>query len=129
MPDGRAGRAVIAVGILANACGFATTPRLEDASAPRDTYESAVEDEPECDRPIELVRGAPTVARPHREIAHLSATCYPGSPGLCERRLKIRACELKADAVILSDPEPSPVPPGASRETRISMSGRAIRWK
>jgi hypothetical protein len=110
-------------------CTLATTPRVQDSLAPHDTYTQAVDKEPPCERRVELVRSPSVPALPYQVVGSLSATFYPGAPGLCERRLLARACEIKADAVMLNEPERGGTPPGASAQSAISMSGRAVRWK
>ena len=106
-----------------------TTPRPEDAQATREFLSVDTYREKECDHPVAMIpAGAPT-GRPRRELANISATCYPGSLWLCERRLKERACALGADAVLLTDAEPGPNPAGGSRLSQVSQSGRAVRWE
>jgi hypothetical protein len=107
---------------------FALTPRNEDAPAPRDAYEQVTGSRPSCEPMVELLRSAAQTPRPYRELASLSATCSPGARELCERRLLERACQLRANAVILSPDTPGGTPPGASFLSQISVSGRAVRW-
>jgi hypothetical protein len=102
------------------------TPRLEDASAPNDAYEQT-RGAP-CEPPVELLRSESEARRPYRDVASLSASCYPGAPRLCENRLLARACELKADAVILRPSVPGGTPVGASKQSQISVDARAVRW-
>jgi hypothetical protein len=104
------------------------TPRPEDASAPREFFHQAKRPRSSCEPAVEVVRSVAEANRPYREVATLSASCYPGTPRLCEDRLAERACELKADAVILMDPTSEGTPPGSSGQSEISMSGRAVRW-
>jgi len=107
-------------------CLVGATPRLEDASAPHDSYQQtrAVT----CDPPVELLRSESEARRPYREVASLSASCYPGAPKLCENRLLARACELQASAVILRPSAPGGTPVGASKQSQISVDARAVRW-
>ncbi len=107
---------------------LALTPRNEDAAAPRDAYEQVTGPRPACNPLVELLRSPAEARRPYRELASLSATCSPGARELCERRLLERACELRASAVILSPETPGGTPLGASTLSRISVSGRAVRW-
>jgi hypothetical protein len=75
-----------------------------------------------------LLRSGSELIRPYQEVATVSATCYPGTPRLCEQRLTQRACELKADAVILVESTAGGTPAGSSTQSQIAMSGRAVRW-
>lgn len=109
--------------------GCLATPRIEDAPAPRDYLRQSAGPKRSCDALVEVVRSAGEVRRPYREIATLSASCYPGMPKVCEDRLTERACELKADAVILMPSVAGGTPPGASTQSEVSMSGRAVVWK
>jgi hypothetical protein len=108
--------------------GYALTPHHEDVAAPGDAYQQALGPRPECEPMVELLRSPTLAQRPYRELASLSATCSPGSRELCERRLLDRACQLRASAVILTPDAGGGTPPGASTQSRISMSGRAVRW-
>ena len=114
--------------LVVSAC-FATTPRPEDVPATREFLSVDTYKEKECDHPVAVIPAAAPTGRPHRQLANISVTCYPGATWLCERRLKERACALGADAVILSDSEPGPNPAGGSRLSQISQNGRAVRWK
>jgi hypothetical protein len=126
----------VALVVCAIACGCAEvtpripTPHVQDAHAPADFYEANLHREsPPCDRAIALFPAAGAASgRRYKEIASLSATCSPGSLELCEQRLKERACELKADAVIMTESTPGASPAGASGQSLVSKSGRAIRW-
>jgi len=109
-------------------CGVAT-PRAQDAPAPLDFYKEATEKEKPCDRPVKVLPAGSSLGRPYREIASLSATCSPGSTELCERRLKERACELGADALLLSDAEPGPNPNNVPIQSLVSRNARALRWE
>jgi hypothetical protein len=104
------------------------TPHVEDDAAPFDYYAEAKAPKQSCSPAVELVREASTVHRTYAEVASLSASCYPGAPQLCEQRLLVSACEHQADALILMSPEPGSTPLGASRQSQVSMSGRAVRW-
>lgn len=107
-------------------CGFAGTPRVEDALAPRD-YFAQTQGPPACIPEVEVLTRL-QVVRPYRVIGSLSATCYPGAPKLCEQRLAARACVLHADALIVSDPEAGATPPGSSGQSLISVAARAVIW-
>jgi hypothetical protein len=109
-------------------CVSLPTPRAEDASAPSDYLASANTAAATCAPEVELLRSAAEVRRPFRQLADLSATCYPGAPRVCENRLLARACELRADALVLNEATSGGTPPGASSQSRISLSGRAVRW-
>jgi hypothetical protein len=109
--------------------GPALTPRLEDTHAPRDFYAQVHREEPACDRQVTVFPPGAAVGRPYKEVSSLSGTCSPGAIDVCEARMKQRACELGADAVILSEPSPGPNPAGASGQSIVSRSGRAVRWE
>ena len=104
------------------------TPRMQDAPAPRDFYKEVSEKETPCDRPVSVVPAGSLPARPYREIANLSATCSPGSMDLCERRLKQRACELGADALLLEEAAGGPNPSAVPIQSLVSRNARALRW-
>ena len=114
--------------VLATGC-WAATPRIEDAQAPRDFYAEINPSASTCDREVLVFPAGAAPGRPFKELASLSATCSPGSIALCERRMKDRACELGADAVVLVDTEPGPNPATPARQRLTSRSGRAIRWE
>ncbi len=103
------------------------TPRLEDALAPRQ-YREAARPHELCAPEVELVRSASQVNRPYREVANLSATCYPGVPSVCERHLLDRACELRANAIILTETQAGGTPMGGAKDSRIARSAIAVRW-
>lgn len=81
-----------------------------------------------CATEVEVVRSVAEANRPYREVANLSANCYPGVPTECERRLLDRACELDADAIILTEARTGGTPPGASADSRVVRSALAVRW-
>jgi len=110
------------------ACGVAT-PRVQDAPAPTDFYKQATEKEKPCDRPIQVLPAGSSLGRPYREMASLSATCSPGSTELCERRLKERACEMGADALLLGETEPGPNPNNVPIQSLVSRNARALQWE
>src|SRR5690349_22182849 len=120
---------MVILGSIALVAGCLGAPRIEDAHAPRAYWDSVNGPEPKCDRPLAVIPAHAVSGRPHREIANISVTCYPGVLWVCERRLKERACELGADAVLLSDALPGPNPAGGSRQSTVSQSGRAVRWE
>ena len=103
------------------------TPRIEDSSAPRQ-YVSATRPQARCEPLVELLRSVAQANRPYREVASLSANCYPGVPTECERLLLDRACQLRADAVILMESRSEGTPPGAAKDSRVSRSAIAVRW-
>lgn len=118
--------------LATSGCGLMATPRPEDNAAPSEYYnklKSPERTQSSCSPPVELLRSTSEALRPYDELATLSASCYPGTPSLCEDRLTQRACELKADAVILMQPTAGGTPPGSSTQSQISMSGRAVRWR
>ena len=102
--------------------------RPEDASASRDFYRGLKPAERTCKRDVPLLSSAEVGGRPYREVSALSATCYPGAPAACERTLANRACELNADALILNESSAGGTPPGASSQSAVSMSARAVNW-
>ena len=117
------------VASILGGCWPALTPRPQDAHAPRDFYAQIRPPESKCEREIAVLPAGSTPGRPHKEVASLSATCSPGSIEVCERRMQERACELGADAVVLVEPSPGPNPVGASGQTLVSRSARAIKWQ
>jgi hypothetical protein len=119
-------RVVVAAQLFAGC--WAATPRLEDAHAPRDFYAQVHPKEPTCDRDIAMLPPGAEPGRPNKEVASLSATCSPGALEVCDARMKERACELGADAVVLLETSPGPNPIGASSQRLVSRNGRAIRW-
>ncbi|HMI86770.1 MAG TPA: hypothetical protein VK550_21905 [Polyangiaceae bacterium] len=118
---------VTALGTLGSC--IAGTPRLQDASAPRDFYKEVSEKEAACDRPVQLLPAGTLPGRRYRELASLSATCSPGSVELCDRRLKERACALGADAVLLGEGEPGASPAAIPMQSLVSRNARALKWQ
>jgi hypothetical protein len=115
--------------LMLGGCSPALTPRPQDYNAPRDFYAQVRPPESKCDREIVVLPAGATPGRPNKEVASLSATCSPGATDVCERRLKDRACELGADAIVLVEPTPGPNPAGPSGQTLVSRSARALRWE
>lgn len=112
-------------------CGTTTpalTPRLQDASAPRDYYRALHPSGSKCKRQVPVLRAEEVGGRAYHEISRLSASCYPGAPEACKQTLTNRACELEADALILIESSPGGSPPGASGQSSVSISARAVRW-
>jgi hypothetical protein len=117
-----------AVAVLALGCSsLLSSATLSDSGPPAGIYVAEAKPAKLCDLPVELLRSSDEANRPFVEVASLSATCYPGTPELCERALLQHACEHQADAVILVPAQPGATPAGAARP-QISMSGRAVRW-
>lgn len=117
--------------VLLLGCGITGTPRPEDAPAPRDFYAQLKprDASPACAREIRVFDAVDSVPA-HEVVSSISVTCSPGALDVCERRLQTRACELKADAVILeSASRAAAVPPGASAQSLVSRGARAVRWK
>lgn len=106
------------------------TPRIADQPAPRDTYRQLrqLHDKAHCDHPVQVLRNHAEAVRPYRQIAALSATCSPGTPSVCEREMLDRACELGADAIILTPNSQRGTPWNASTRTLSTSSARAVRW-
>jgi hypothetical protein len=116
------------VGLSLTACSAMGVPRPQDSQAPHDFYAQLRPEGATCDREVAILPSSGASGRKYKELASISATCSPGSQ-LCERRLKDRACELGADAVILTEPSSGPNPPGGSSQSLVSQSGRAVRWE
>jgi len=116
-------------GLLSASCNYMATPRVEDSSAPRDFYRLAKPTERKCQRDVPLLQADQVGGRQYEELKTLSATCYPGTPGVCEQTLLERACELEADALLVRAPSALGSPPGASTQTSTSMTALALRWK
>jgi hypothetical protein len=103
------------------------TPRIEDALAPSQ-YRKAAKPHELCAPEVELVRAPSLAKRPYREVANLSATCYPGVPSVCERQLLDRACELRAHAIILTESQAGGTPMGGTKDSRVAQSAIAVKW-
>lgn len=101
--------------------------RVQEATAPRE-YRAALRPHELCAPEVEVVRSVADANRPYREVANLSANCYPGVLSLCEQRLLDRACELNADAIILTEPKAGGTPPGGTTDSRVVRSALAVRW-
>ena len=114
--------------LLACGCVLGWT-RPEHAHAPKEYYQSAEQESAPCGRLVEIWERFPPTDRPYREIATISVTCYPGALTLCERRMRHRACELGADAVIAMEPQGTGTPPGSSLQSYVARSGKAIRYQ
>lgn len=127
-PRGRRLLAAFAAGALcASGCVPLGTPRLEDASAPGQ-YMAAAKPSKRCEPEVEVVRSRAGANRPYREVANLSANCYPGVLSECERQLLERACELRASAIILTEAQSGGSPPGGTTDSRVVRSAIAVRW-
>lgn len=101
--------------------------RPEDSTAPQE-YRASMQPRELCAPEVELVRSPSSANRPYREVASISASCYPGVLSECERRLLDRACELKAQAIILTDAKAEGAPPGGTTDSRVVRSAIAVRW-
>ncbi|HET7542150.1 MAG TPA: hypothetical protein VFK05_19920 [Polyangiaceae bacterium] len=110
-------------------CNYVATPRIQDAPAPRDYYRLVKPAERKCARDVPLLNADQAGGRPYQELRTVSATCYPGTPGVCEQTLLERACELEADALLLREPSALGSPPGANPQSATSMTALAVRWK
>jgi len=117
------------IGLALAGCNIMATPRIEDAPAPSDYYRLAKPSERKCKRDVPILHANQAGGRPYEELKSLSATCYPGTPGVCEQTLLERACELDADALLVIEPQPLGSPAGANTQSSTSMSARALRWK
>ncbi len=114
---------------ILSACANVGTPRVGDAPAPTEVFQSLRREEPSCHRPVALLPANEPTGRKFREIARVSVTCYPGALSLCDRRLREAACRLGADAVIAMKPSGRGIPPGTSPLSLVGRSGRAIRYE
>lgn len=117
------------VGITLAGCNYMATPHIEDAPAPRDYFRLAKPTERKCSRDVPLLHADQVGGRPYQELKTISATCYPGTPGVCEQTLLERACELEADALLMREPSALGAPPGANTQSSTSMTALALRWK
>jgi hypothetical protein len=115
--------------LLFASCNFMATPRIEDAPAPRDYYRLAKPSERKCSRDAPILGANQVGGRAYQELSTLSATCYPGTPGVCEQALLERACELDADALLVLEPRALGSPAAASTQSLTSMTAQAVRWK
>lgn len=113
-------RAAIAVLLIAG-CRVEDTPAWDDSIA-------QLKPMPECDHPVEVIEAGRTLVRAHRSIASMSATCSPGSPRVCKQTLLRRACELKADALVIDKSAGSGGQWQDPGYTLKPMSAHAIRW-
>ena len=117
-----------AVAPLALGCSsLLSSATLSDSAPPASIYVAEAKPAKPCDPPVELLHSSEQANRPYLEVASLSATCYPGTPKLCERVLLQHACEHQADAIILVPAQAGATPAGAA-PAQMSMSGRAVRW-
>ncbi len=132
-------RAVTVYGAVAVAlvalCGCATTPNdllaapsPDDSLALRDYYRELKPAQSKCHPAVPVLSAAEVGGRTYHEVGSLSATCYPGAPAVCKRTLSESACAHQADAAILIEPATGGSPPGASSQSQVSVSARAIRW-
>jgi hypothetical protein len=113
-------RAAIAAFLIVG-CRVEDTPALEDSI-------TQLKPLPECEHPVEIVESRRAMLRAHRSIASLSATCSPGTPRVCKQTLLKRACELKADALIIDQRASSGGQWQDPGFTLKPMSAHAIRW-
>jgi hypothetical protein len=118
----------LALGVTLGCSSLVLTPRAEDSHAPSEYLAEVRAPAQRCNPPVELLRSAAEVQRPFTELASLSASCYPGTPAVCEQLLLQHACDRQADAVILMPAQAGATPLGASGQSQVSMSGRAVRW-
>lgn len=117
-------------------CGTASTvaltsalPRAQDAPAPHDYYRELTPAASKCRPAVPVLTPAEVGGRTYHELGSLSASCYPGAPAVCKRTLSESACEHHADAAVLTDSSADGSPPGASGQSQVSMSARAVRWQ
>ena len=102
--------------------------RSEDSLAPHDYYRELKPAKSKCHPTVPVLTEAEVGGRTYHEVGSLSATCYPGAPAVCKRTLSESACEHQADAAILVESAGGGAPPGASGQSQVSMSARAVRW-
>ncbi len=120
--------AVLGCGTTSSDVLASAVPRSEDGLAPRDYYRELKPAQSKCHPAIPVLSAAEVGGRTYHEVGSLSATCYPGAPAVCKRTLSESACEHQADAAILVESAAGAAPPGASGQSQISMSARAVRW-
>jgi hypothetical protein len=113
-------RSAIAALLIAG-CHVEDTPALDDSIAQLNPI-------PECEHPVEVIESGRTLLRAHRSIASLSAMCSPGTPRVCKQMLLRRACELKADALVIDKHAGSGGQWQDPAYTLKPMSAHAIRW-
>jgi len=117
------------IGLMLAGCNYMATPHIEDAPAPKDYFRLAKPSKRQCPRDVPILQANQAGGRPYQELKTLSATCYPGTPGVCEQTLLERACEIDAEALLMVDPQALGSPAGASTQSQVSMTARALRWK
>ena len=117
--------------LLTSGCVRFATPHIEDSAAPGDTLAQLHlrGEKSTCDEHVQLVRSEAEATRQFESVAAISSTCSPGARGVCEQHLRERACELRADAVILGGGSGANAAPyGGSTRSLVSVAGRAVRW-
>ena len=115
------------MGALLASCWSLASLHDDNSFASDDAYAALKHDKP-CKHEIILLHSATQVVRRYREVASISASCSPGAPGVCKQRLRARACELEADALILQGSGRGGVPYGGGTYNLVSQDARAIRW-
>ena len=70
-------------------------------SAPGGLYRVGGVEQSNCAHPVQLLSAPPP--EPFEELASLSVTCPYPSPNTCDRLLLARACNLKADALVVRE--------------------------
>ena len=120
----------IALVMAASGCMQAVYPPYLGDAAPRGrarptvglTTEAPREDPP-CDREVPFVDARIARERPHRELSRISVTCGVGLVQDCDERLRRRACNVGADAIVRDDEGGTPV------TGRLpSASAALVRW-
>jgi hypothetical protein len=104
-------------------------PSDDDPHARSEIYMTRTEpDRSPCERDVEVLKKS-AVARFHERIASVSVTCEAYEKGACRDALVHRACELEADAVLLSDADFTGPARGVGNPRSRSLGGVAVRWK
>ncbi|MDB4990617.1 MAG: hypothetical protein JWN04_5795 [Myxococcaceae bacterium] len=115
------------MGALLASCWSLSNAHDDNSFAPGDAYALLKQDKP-CKHQVSVLHSATQAVRRYREVASISASCSPGAPRVCEQRLRARACELEADALILQGLGRGGVPYGGGTYNLVSQNARAIRW-
>jgi hypothetical protein len=116
--------APVAIGCLPDPkYNVATDPAVGAPPAPFPSVWPRWKPRADCPRGVSVVSSTQANGRRYRVVSQTSVTCGMAFGADCEERLVERACELGADAVVLSDDERGPKP--MHDPTR---SGLLVRW-
>jgi hypothetical protein len=117
-----------AIGLLGASCyargyGPLFTPAPKSASGTEFNLAPTAPAPPACTRSIDVLSESQATQRSYDVIDRISVTCDVDRPSDCKQRLVRRACEVGADAVVVSDEQRGPKP------ARGPMSsGMLVRW-